>query len=420
MNNEIIGGQQQDRVEGRSVRGDANTQNAQNLGTQNKQDNIDGSDTGSYAGLWAGLAGVGIGLLAMYLLDRDRGARRRALIGDKFASVGRTLPNAVGATARDISNRAQGTWAEATRLFSSDEPSDQVVEARVRAMLGRVVSHPHAVHVSSRSGNVSLDGVILAQEVPELIKCVMGVRGVKTVDSKLQEYSSPEGVPSLQGGSHRETRSEFRQENWSPTARVAAGAAGLGLSAVGAVLLARSAANLELPRLFGFGGGRTAITIDKSINVDAPRDVVYALWSNFENFPQFMTNVLEVTNVDENTSHWKVAGPAGVTVEWDAEITRIVPEEMIAWRSVEGSTVANAGYVLFEPNDTGGTEVTVRISYNPPAGALGHAVAKAFGADPKSEMDQDLMRMKTLLETGNIPQDAAANRFGNERERQVH
>ena len=362
------------------------------------------------------LGSIGIGMLAGYLLDPQRGRRRRALIGDKVTSATHRIPESLGATARDMSNRARGMWAEATRLFSSDNPSDQVVEARVRAKIGRVISHPHAVHVAARNGNVTLDGVILARELPDLIKCVMAVPGVKRVDSRLQEHNSPEGIPSLQGGSKREERSEFMQQNWSPAARVAAGAAGTAAMAAGAALLSRSISNIELQRLFGFGGGRTAITIDKSINVEAPPDVVYALWSNFENFPQFMTNVLEVTNINENLSHWKVAGPAGVPVEWDAEITRIVPEEMIAWKSVEGSTVENAGYVLFEPNDSGGTEVTVRISYNPPAGAIGHAIAKAFGADPKSEMDQDLMRMKTMLETGNAPHDAAQNLRGGREE----
>ena len=133
-----------------------------------------------------------------------------------------------------------------------------------------------------------------------------------------------------------------------------------------------------------------------------------------------MTNVLEVKSINDNLSHWKVAGPAGVPVEWDAEVTRVEPGEMIAWKSVEGSTVANAGYVLFEPTDDGGTEVTVRISYNPPAGAIGHAIARAFGADPKSEMDADLMRMKTLLETGQLPHDAAEGRFKSELDQRIH
>jgi hypothetical protein len=38
--------------------------------------------------------------------------------------------------------------------------------------------------------------------------------------------------------------------------------------------------------------------------------------------------------------------------------------------------------------------------YNAPAGALGHAVAKLFGADPKSELDDDLVRLKSLIEYG--------------------
>jgi uncharacterized membrane protein len=222
------------------------------------------------------------------------------------------------------------------------------------------------------------------------------------------------------------------QSNWSPAARLAAGTAGTaavayglakrdllgaGLGAAGLALLGRSISNTEFQRLFGFGGGRNAVTIDKSINVDAPPDVVYALWANFENFPQFMTNVLEVTYIDNTLSHWKVAGPGGIPVEWDAEITRVVPQEMIAWKSVQGAAVANAGYVLFEPNDSGGTEVTVRISYNPPAGAIGHAIAMAFGADPKTEMDADLMRMKSLIETGELPHDAAQNAFSEDRGR---
>jgi uncharacterized membrane protein len=382
------------------------------------------SDLPGYTGLIAGLAGVCAGLLAMYFFDPARGARRRALLTDKFSSAGRRLPRAARVTARDVTNRARGAMAGVSHFFYGDDASDPVVEARVRTKLGRVCSHPHSVHATVRDGHVVLDGVILAREVPEVIRCLTAVRGVRSVENRMREYGTPEGIPSLQGGTSRESRSELMQKNWSPATRLAASTAGtaalayglkkrdllgVGLGTAGAVLLGRSLSNTELQRLFGFGGGRTAVTIEKAINVDAPPDVVYALWSNFENFPQFMSNVLEVRNMDGDVSHWKVAGPAGVPVEWDATLTKVVPNEMIAWKSVEGSPVANAGYVLFEPNDAGGTEVTVRISYNPPAGAVGHAIAKAFGADPKSELDDDLMRMKTLLETGNLPSDAAQN-----------
>lgn len=375
----------------------------------------------------AGVAGFASGAATMYFLDPARGARRRAMLTDKVASTGSRLPDAMRKTAKDVSNRAQGVWSETINLFSNDEPSDQVLEARVRSKMGRVTSHPHAIKVAARGGEVTLSGPILAHEVDRLVRCVRGVRGVSNVVNGLEPHKTADGISSLQGGVPRESRSEFLQQNWSPAARLTAGAAGtaaltyglakrdalgLGLGVAGAALLARSATNIEFQRLFGFGGGRSAVTIDKSINVDAEPGVLYALWSNFENFPQFMSNVLEVRNSGDRISHWKVLGPAGVPIEWDSVITRDIPGEMIAWKSVEGSTVPNAGYVLFEPNDDGTTEVTVRISYNPPAGAIGHAVATAFGADPKSEMDADLMRMKAMLETGKAPHDAAQNVYG--------
>jgi uncharacterized membrane protein len=107
---------------------------------------------------------------------------------------------------------------------------------------------------------------------------------------------------------------------------------------------------------------------------------------------------------------WKVAGPAGVPVEWEAAITKQVPNEMLAWESVVGSMIEQRGIVRFQPNGDGGTRVEVRMSYHPPAGAAGHALAKLFGADPKSEMTADLLRMKSFIETGRQPHDAAESR----------
>lgn len=361
--------------------------------------------------LFATLVGVGTGLAAMYFFDPDRGRRRRALLSDKLTSAGNRIPKAVRVTASDISNRAGGAWASATNLFSSDNPTNQVLEARVRSKMGRIISHPHAIRVTAQDGRITLDGLILDDELSGLLAAVEAVRGVRGVENRLHPHESPKNIQNLQGEGPAHQR-ELSGAIWSPRARIGAGAVGLGLGAVGATLLARS--------LMTGTGGRAAITIDKTINVNAPVDVLFNLWSNFENFPKFMSNVLEVTNLDDKRSHWKVAGPAGVPVEWDAEITKIVPNEMIVWRSVEGSTVENAGYVLFEPNEDGTTEVNVRLNYDPPAGAIGHAVAKAFGADPKTEMDEDLMRMKSLLETGRLPHDAAQTPINTDRANRVH
>jgi uncharacterized membrane protein len=369
------------------------------------------------------LGGIGLGAALMYMLDPDRGRRRRVLVRDKLASAASRVPDAVGATARDFRNRARGLAAEVSSMFSSEEASDEVLVARVRSKMGRIVSHPHSIEVAANQGRVTMSGPVLAHEVDELLACVSAVPGVTGVDDRLEVHKEAGGVPGLQGGGTRPgDRFELMQENWSPAARVLAGAAGGALAAyglsrrdplslvlgtVGIGLLARGVTNLEMKRLVGAGAGRRAVDVQKTINIAAPVEEVYEFWTNFENFPRFMSNVREVKANADGTSHWVVAGPAGASVEWDAVVTRRVPNELLAWKSVEGAGVENAGLVRFDRNDDGSTRVQVRLSYNPLAGALGHAVAALFGSDPKAEMGADLMRMKSLIETGNPPRDAA-------------
>jgi uncharacterized membrane protein len=109
----------------------------------------------------------------------------------------------------------------------------------------------------------------------------------------------------------------------------------------------------------------------KTIHVAAPVERVFGFWTDYQNFPRFMHNVREVLQVAENRSHWVVSGPAGVPVQWTAEITRVVPGEIIEWCSVSDSDVRHEGSVTFETNGDSGTRVSVRLSYVPPAGAFG-------------------------------------------------
>jgi len=182
---------------------------------------------------------------------------------------------------------------------------------------------------------------------------------------------------------------------------------GTAISLIGLTLLARALTNVELRRLLGVGVGRRAIDIQKTINLNAPVERVFALWADYKNFPRFMSNVHEVKDLGDGRSHWIVAGPAGVPVEWDAVLTSYTPNEVLAWKTEPSSTVQHAGIVHFQPNPDGGTAVSIRLTYNPGAGGLGHVVASLFGADPKSEIDEDLVRMKTFIETGKTPSDAA-------------
>jgi uncharacterized membrane protein len=178
------------------------------------------------------------------------------------------------------------------------------------------------------------------------------------------------------------------------------GAFGGLLATLGAGLLTRATTNLPTRRLVGLDGGEGTIRVQKTLNVSVPIEQVWALWSNFENFPRFMRHLREVRRLDERRSQWIAAGPAGISVEWNAETTEWLPREKIAWRSVAGSRVTTSGVVRFRRAGDQVTEIDVRLSYTPPAGALGHAVATLFGVDPKHSMDEDMVRLKSLLEDG--------------------
>jgi len=157
----------------------------------------------------------------------------------------------------------------------------------------------------------------------------------------------------------------------------------------------------------GEGGEQPAQTgsnhVKKSIIIDAPAADLYRFWRDFENLPRFMRHLESVRVTDERRSHWVAKGPAGTTVEWDAEITEERPDELIAWRSAEGADVFNAGSVRFEEATGGrGTIVRVELDYDPPGGILGVAVAKLFGEEPAQQIDGDLRRFKQIIETGEV------------------
>jgi hypothetical protein len=112
-----------------------------------------------------------------------------------------------------------------------------------------------------------------------------------------------------------------------------------------------------------------------------------------------MSNIDQIVDMGGGRSHWIVKGPAGSKVEFDAMTTDAIPNEVVAWETLPNSAVQHNGFVRFRETD-GGTQINVQMNYTPPAGVAGHAVAKLFGKDPKTEMDADLARLKTLLEEG--------------------
>lgn len=351
------------------------------------------------------LAG-GVGAAVMYLFDPDRGRRRRAQLRDQLTSAARRAGCRANLAARDLSHRARGLVAEAHSWLSADDhPSDRVLADRVRAAIGRAVSHPHAIQVDANDGRVTLGGPILADEVPSLLDCVSAVRGVGGVEDRLEVHEEAGTLSALQGG--RVPRNA--PAKWSPATRMLACAVGCGLMVnclarrtPGAALLGtagfglflRALTNRELTRLTGLNRGQRWTEVHKTVTIHVPVGKAFEFWTHYANFSRFMAHVREVRDQGDGRSRWVVEGPAGVAVTWNATLIRAVPNKLLAWRAEPGSVVPNAGVIRFEQLGKEATRIDIRLAYRPPAGALGHFAAKLFGADPKSALDDDLVRLK--------------------------
>lgn len=149
-------------------------------------------------------------------------------------------------------------------------------------------------------------------------------------------------------------------------------------------------------------GGASGIHVEQATTVNRPLAEVFRFWRNFENFPTFMKHLHSVSQREAGISHWVARGPAGLHVEWDARIINEIDGRLIAWQSLEGSTVSTAGSVNFRETPRG-CEVRVNLQYKPPAGKIGAAFAWLFGREPSIQIRDDLRRFKQLIETGEIP-----------------
>jgi len=152
--------------------------------------------------------------------------------------------------------------------------------------------------------------------------------------------------------------------------------------------------------LSGSGGIRVA----ESVTIQRSPEELYRFWRDLENLPRFMTHLVSVKQTDPQHSHWVAQAPAGATVEWDAEVIQDIPNQMIAWRTVQQADVVSAGSVHFKPTGRPNeTNVRVTLQYDPPAGKIGAAVARMFGKEPSQSIREDLRRCKALLEAGEFP-----------------
>ena len=337
------------------------------------------------------LSGLGIGASLVRNMESARNARRSGYAPGLH---------------RGRSSRSLATWP------------DEVVTARVRAAIARAASYPHAIGLSVEEGTVTLTGPVPQQELGRVMRRVARVAGVRAIDNQLDPRTPEDADPRLSGQAQHDDP-PLEREVWPRSWRLTAGAAGaaattfglslladrdfksgLALTATGAALIARAATNRPITRLLGIDRSGRAVDLRRSILVRAPIGEVFRFWAQVENFPLFMEHVLDVgvSPTDGRLSHWQVRGPAGVAVRWDAEVTRLVPDELFAWKTLPGSQVEHAGAVHFERMGEDATLLQVRMVYVPPAGAIGKLVASVLGGDPEKQVEEDLARLKSLLE----------------------
>ena len=155
----------------------------------------------------------------------------------------------------------------------------------------------------------------------------------------------------------------------------------------------RNSENVSVP-------GDRGTKVEHSVVINRPALELYSFWRNFENLPNFMNHLESVKRFGGNRSHWVAKAPGGTSVEWDAEVYNEKEGEMIAWRTLEGSQVASAGSVHFEPVGDDATNVRVNLKYDPPGGKLGSLVARLFGENPQRQVEEDLARFKEIMEGG--------------------
>ena len=153
--------------------------------------------------------------------------------------------------------------------------------------------------------------------------------------------------------------------------------------------------------------GAQRVEVIKSMTINRPADELFAFWRDFRNLPKIMTHIESVEVLSDKRSRWRASAPAGLVVEWDAEIVNEKSNTLIAWQSCEDADIANWGVVRFSPAPADrGTEVTVEMEYKPIGGAAGAAFAKLFGEEPSQQIEEDLRRFKQVMETGEIPTTA--------------
>lgn len=355
--------------------------------------------------------GLCTGAVAAYFSDSKIGEIRRTAFAKGAKRILTKAAHEGKKSLEDSRNHLVGLLSQYTPKFQAEQASDRVLEERIRSRIGRVVSHPHKIHVVCQGGVATLWGIVPQEEISELVRVAEATPGVSEVLDHL-EIGPAEEFATGQNNPLREARNEIRL-NWSRSKRLLVGTTGAALAltgirrkdwlgralaVVGAGLVARSTMQNHLRATLALNDSSPGFELRKTIRINAPISDLFDFWTNPENYPKAFSHVTKIERMGENLFRWTVTGPAGIPIGWDGMLTRVVPNTLVEWKSLPGSAVGSFGVVHFDPHYDASTRIDVRMFYRPPAGILGRFFAELFGPNPKQILDQDLKRLKYIFE----------------------
>jgi uncharacterized membrane protein len=166
----------------------------------------------------------------------------------------------------------------------------------------------------------------------------------------------------------------------------------------GAGLLAEALSRATVHSIERAGEARRTVHLHTAIHIGRPVHDVFVFCKDFENFPRIVGALRQVTDFQDGRSHWVAATPSGGRLEWDAVVTKYVPNCVIGWHSVPGSSVESSGIMRFAPAPDGGTRVEVDLRYTPHDTGLGDALLAIADTPRTRQLEHDLERMSTYLE----------------------
>ena len=358
------------------------------------------------------LGGMAGATAAAYFLDRQHGPERRARFARNAERLGSAAVDGVSLGIRDTGHRLLGKARHVWLTTRRDHVDDRVLAERIRSRMGRILTHPHKIQVACDKGAVTLWGEASQDEVRDLTHAVAGISGVKEVLDHIEIQESAMG-PAHEQDTLLKARHAIRL-NWSPWQRLLASTAGAALAAygwrrkdkfgsalslIGSGLATQAWMKQSVHSLLAFSEQYPGFSLERTVKIKAPISDLYDFWCNPENYPKAFSHIFAIERMGENLYRWTIAGPAGIPIHWDGMIIRTVPNTLVEWKSLPGSTVGNFGVARFDANYDASTRIHIRMFYRPPAGIMGRFLAEMLGANPKQVLDQDLARLKRIFET---------------------